>query len=305
MHDSPICKQCNQPILGSYLMALGAAWHPEHFLCASCARPIVGASFHTHEGAPYHIACYEREIAPHCVYCGRALIGDFLVDQWGQQFCSEHQGQYPRCAFCGRLVPDGRPVPGIEQVRCPVCSVSAVEEKEAAKPIYSEVIRWVGSQGLRYNSLPLSLEICGAETLARHFQSHTQSHSLGATMTTTYSRQDGQLLRIEVKGIAVLLGLPEMLFRGVTVHELGHVWLVVQGIRDLPSWAEEGFCELLSYRYYREQNTPESAYHAQSIERNPDPIYGDGFRRMRLLADKYGFSRLLTELQTKKKLPKL
>ena len=123
-------------------------------------------------------------------------------------------------------------------------------------------------------------------------------------MTSTYSR-DGQVVRTEVRGIAVLLGLPEMLFRAVTVHELGHVWLVVQGVHDLPTWAKEGFCELLSYRYYQELNTPESNYHAQAIERNPDPIYGDGFRRMRLLADKYGFSRLLTTLQTTKNLPSL
>jgi hypothetical protein len=304
MYDSPICKQCNQPILGSYLMALGSAWHPEHFLCQACARPIAEASFHMHEGAPYHVACYEREIAPHCVYCGRVLKGEFLVNYWGQQYCAEHQKQYPRCAFCGRLVPGGKPVPGMVQVRCSVCSTNAIDEKEIAKPIYNDVIRWVGGQGLRYNNLALQLELCGAETLARHFHSHTQSHSLGATMTSTYSR-DGQVIRTEVKGIAVLLGLPEILFRGVTIHELGHVWLVVQGVRDLSPWAEEGFCEFLSHRYYQEVDTPESRYQAEAIERNPDRIYGDGYRRMRVFIGKYGFPGLLTELQTRKKLPPL
>ena len=58
-----------------------------------------------------------------------------------------------------------------------------------------------------------------------------------------------------VNGIAVLQGLPAVLFQGVTAHELGHVWLIVHGIQDLPNWAEEGFCELLSYRYYTEMAT--------------------------------------------------
>ena len=111
------------------------------------------------------------------------------------------------------------------------------------------------------------------------------------------------MLRSEVRGVAVLLGLPATLFRGVTIHELGHVWLVVQGLYQLPPRSEEGFCELLSHRYYQQLNTPESIYHARAIEHNSDPIYGDGFRYVHKLAGKYSFPRLLEVLQTTKKLP--
>jgi hypothetical protein len=124
-------------------------------------------------------------------------------------------------------------------------------------------------------------------------------------MSTTYTQANGQIISSEVRGVAVLLGLPEMLFRGVTIHELGHVWLVVQGVRNLSPQTEEGFCELLSYRYYQEQNTPESHYHAQGIEHNLDHTYGDGFRYVHALAQKYGLPRLLTDLQMAKRLPLL
>jgi len=110
-------------------------------------------------------------------------------------------------------------------------------------------------------------------------------------------------MRAEVNGIAVLQGLPAVLFQGVTAHELGHVWLIVHGIQGLPSWAEEGFCEYLSYRYYYDLNTPESRYHAVSIENNADPVYGEGFRRVRALADALGFPRFLEILRTTKRLP--
>ncbi|HCI80463.1 MAG TPA: hypothetical protein DHW02_12325, partial [Ktedonobacter sp.] len=47
---------------------------------------------------------------------------------------------------------------------------------------------------------------------------------------------NGRVISTSVSGVAVLVGLPELLFRGVVVHELGHVWLVVQGVQHLPSW---------------------------------------------------------------------
>jgi len=121
-------------------------------------------------------------------------------------------------------------------------------------------------------------------------------------MGTTHT-QNGQAFRTEVNGVAVLQGLPSTLFQGVTIHELGHVWLIVHDVNGLPSWAEEGFCELLTYRYYTQLNTPESLYHAEGIERNPNPVYGDGFRRVRAIADGVGFQRFVETLRTTRRLP--
>jgi hypothetical protein len=89
----------------------------------------------------------------------------------------------------------------------------------------------------------------------------------------------------------------------VTVHELGHVWLVVHEVKGLPLWAEEGFCELLAHRYYTQLNTEESRYYAQGIEKNPDSVYGSGFRRVRAIADRMGFQRFVDTLQKTKRLP--
>ncbi len=121
-------------------------------------------------------------------------------------------------------------------------------------------------------------------------------------MSTTHT-QNWQVVRTEVNGVAVLEGLPSMLFQGITIHELGHVWLIVHGVKGLPSWAEEGFCELMTYRYYTQLDTPESRYHAEGIERNPNPVYGDGFRRVREIAGAMGFQRFVETLQTTKRLP--
>src|SRR5579883_242079 len=225
---TPICKGCGQPIRGNYVNALGADWHPEHLICAACGKPLNIQGFTLHEGQPYHPDCFLQTVASRCAYCGKPLIGEYRVDGWGTTFCKEHLGQFPACEFCGRLVPPTQQEKGAETVRCSICRSSAIESADAARPLFSQVIRWVGSQGLTYNNLRLGLEVCGREHLARLLKQQGHVNSLGATTSATYT-QNGRIVRTEINGIAVLWGLPKTLFEGVTVHELGHVWLIVHG----------------------------------------------------------------------------
>ena len=303
----PTCQGCGQPIWGRYITALGAAWHPEHFRCAACGLPITDTQFTVHEGAPYHITCYTQQVAPRCAYCGRPLLGEYLVDYWGTRFCKQHQNEYPTCTYCGRLVPpqqqEQHREPG-ESVRCAICRASAVETVEVARPLFAQVKQWVGRQGLTYKNLPLSLDLCSPARLAELLHNRSQVHAHGATMSTTYM-ENGHEVYTKVQGVSILSGLPAILFQGVTIHELGHVWLIVHGVRTLPLWGEEGFCQLLSYNWYRETNTAESLYYAHNIEHHTDPVYGEGFKRVRALADALTFPGLLETLQREKRLPTL
>ena len=305
---APRCAHCGKPLLGEFLLHDGKQYHEECYnqfvapRCAHCGKPLSG-QFFVHNGASYHTECYSQFVAQRCAYCGKPLLGEFLVDHWDTKFCKEHQQQYPHCAYCGRLVPPQQQERGVEIVRCPICRSSAVETIEAVKSPYARVILWAKSQGLTYSDLPPRPELCNRAKMAQLLRGRDGSHSLGVTQSTAYT-ESGRTIRTQVNGIAILHGLPTTLFQGVTMHELGHVWLIMHGIQNLPPWAEEGFCELLAYRYYQHLNSPEARYHASSTEKNPDPVYGDGFRRLRTLCDKYGFSRLLTILDTTKQLPR-
>ena len=299
-----ICAYCHQPIQGSVLTALGSTWHPEHFVCGACGLPISDQSFNVQDGMPYHTVCFRNQIAARCAYCGQPLTSEFLVDQWGTKFCKEHEKQYPHCDFCGRLISPQQQESGghAESTRCPICRSTSVETIHEAQPLFQQCKQWVSRQGLKYNNQRLSLELVDRAKLARYLSIRTEPHALGATMSSTYV-QDGQVVRTEIGGVAVLQGLPAPLFQGVTIHELGHVWLLVQGISNLPMWAEEGFCELLAQRFHTEINSPEHLRYARNIERNPNSVYGEGYRRVRTIADKLGFERFVQQLSITKRLP--
>src|SRR6185312_12321556 len=169
------------------------------------------------QGKPYHAECYRSFVAPRCFYCSKPLIGEYLVDHWGTRYCKEHQREYAACPFCGRLILPRdleRNSDGTPNARCATCCASAIELATEAKPIFARLIQWVNGQGLMYHKLRLSIELCSRAKLAELLKDRFGTHALGATMSSTYI-QGGQALRTEVSGVAVLQGLPSILFQGV------------------------------------------------------------------------------------------
>jgi hypothetical protein len=84
---------------------------------------------------------------------------------------------------------------------------------------------------------------------------------------------------------------------------LGHVWLTVHGIESLPAWGKEGFCQLISSPLYISLDTPEARLRAGDLESESDPIYGEGFRRVRALAEQSRFEQCVETLRVNRSLP--
>lgn len=332
-----VCHACGQPVLGQYIRALGATWHPDHFRCAGCGQPIAEKEFQVAQGRPYHPACYLDQqasrcaycgqpvagspvqfdekayhsscfydhVVPRCIYCQQPLLGKYLVDVWGGKYCPHHQTQYPRCSFCGRLIPQEQQTAGWRAYgseRCRVCRLDAIDAIEQALPLFQQCKRWIAGQGFRFHQLPLRLELHDRAALLDMLHGRAVNHPLGVTLSSRRI-QGGRAYSSSIEGVAVLQGMPAMLFAGVVLHELGHVWLTVHGIESLPPWGEEGFCQLISFTYYTDLETPEARLHASSLESERDPVYGEGFRRVRALAGGAGLKHIVEVLQTTRRLP--
>lgn len=230
-----------------------------------------------------------------CEYCGRVLSGQYATDQWGTVFCPEHAREWPNCTYCGRLVdPASRSQDSHDAVRCPHCRSAQVRDFVQARPLFAELVQWVNGQGLTFNNLPLRIEFRTREDVRREVSG--SGDTLGFCLSTRFPRP-GQRDEVRVEGVALLKGLPEPVFRTTVVHELGHAWVSVHQLRQLPPWFEEGFCQYLAYLHCRDTNTRELRFQAEMIESSTDPIYGEGFRRFRAAADKMTFVSIVNHMQ--------
>lgn len=303
MSKDRICKGCKQPIRGRYLSALAADWHPEHFCCAVCDRPISDAKFYVHEQKPCHQVCYENHIAPRCTICNAVLTGNHQINYWGDRYCTNHHKELASCAYCGRLVPHATRRTrrrSIEDISCDICATTAVETVLQAELIMSNLIEWMEGQGLKFRQKRFRIEVIDrAEFNSRD---GGRRDPLGLTTSRRYMRNK-RVESAELDGVAILRGLPNALFEGVCVHELGHVWLVQQGVVNLPSIDEEGFCELLSHRHYLKIGSKVDRFYAERIANNSSPVYGDGFRKLKRLEERVGLAQIVKSLLRKKKLP--
>jgi len=181
------------------------------------------------------------------------------------------------CDACGRPA-EGR--------WCRPCAAKAVASPEQAQRLIRRVLRW--AQGL---GIVLDPAFVLRVTLTDR-PSDRPGH-LGSTLIQSVVTPRGE--RRRVLGMSIRRGLPALLFMGVAVHELIHIWAALRRWRLHP-WAEEGLGELLAYRFFRDLGTPEALFLARRMEENPDPLYGDGFRRMRrLIGEGEGLRRFLRE----------
>jgi hypothetical protein len=185
----------------------------------------------------------------------------------------------------GVIYPDG-------SAMCEVCRATAIDTKEQAKPIVEGLAGWLYQCGLRFNGLILKIDVLDGLAMAQKRGETQPSGRVLGNFRRISEWRNGHERRI-VDGITILQGLPRELFEGTVVHELGHAWLYLAKVDDLPRWQEEGFCNLLSYILHKDRPTPEAHWQVKLLEDDPDPIYGEGFRRVRALFKKHGFGEAL------------
>ncbi|XP_014240531.1 paxillin-like [Cimex lectularius] len=93
---SVLCCVCKQPIKGLIVQALNKNWHPNHFLCQHCNKPIKEHKFNVYEGKPYCENDYAHLFLKRCNGC-HLPIKDVVVVALNANWHREHFV----CANCG------------------------------------------------------------------------------------------------------------------------------------------------------------------------------------------------------------
>lgn len=293
---APLCAACGGEVKGSYVEALGKLYHPDHFRCGACKGPIDGRFAHKN-GVPYHRECYVARFSPRCEICQKPIEGSYMQDYWGNRFHPEHRAHYPFCSTCSRPITqkssggyklqDGRIV-------CGLCRSQGVFKQAEADKLAEEAREILEGWGLRIPQKKISIILVDKQQLARD----------GYENATGLIRNQTRGEERTIRSIHMLYGVPRPMFLGTLVHELTHGWifLTLPPIKRALAW-EEGFCNYISYLYYRTQGVSSADYFIRCLELDPNPVYGDGFRRVRAIAERQGSRALVPLLKTANDFP--
>lgn len=235
-----------------------------------------------------------------CAYCREPIAGPYFTNGWDERYCAHHPDEWPQCTFCHRLMPNYREQAQSNDAshpRCTQCAAVAVEDAAIAQPMVGHLIEWLRDEGVTLDR-PVRFRARLVERQDLLGETEDDPDALGRAYTTTRGNAP---IKLELH---LLRGMPSPMFEGVAVHELGHAWMSCRHVTGLPKWAEEGFCEWVSHRWYLHKATRDARYYAEQVENNENPVYGGGFRRLRDLEGRYGFDAIVDHLIARKKLPR-
>ncbi|KAJ1351000.1 Paxillin 1, variant 2 [Parelaphostrongylus tenuis] len=91
------CAQCDRPIIGQVVIALGKMWHPEHYTCFECGLELGHRNFFERNGRAYCEEDYHNLFSPRCSGCN-GPIKDRCVTALNKNY----HVQCFTCSECGR-----------------------------------------------------------------------------------------------------------------------------------------------------------------------------------------------------------
>jgi hypothetical protein len=235
-------------------------------------------------------------VAEKCTVCNQGLLGTFLVDGWGNRF----HGQHATCEHCGRAIGDrtsqgGRVYLDGRRV-CGICISTQVRNDRDASPLIEDIRARLAAFGMNVppEVAPFQLIDRGQLRSLLNRSGMGAANVSGFTSVKTETR-GGKPVRTE-RRVYVLYGMPRELFMGTVAHEFGHVWVSLMSGRKLDPAFEEGSCNYLKAMMHLDSTDPMAEHLLKVMQQDPDPAYGQGYRRVRRLVEARGLETWLTLL---------
>lgn len=107
----------------------------------------------------------------------------------------------------------------------------------------------------------------------------------------------------EVVDLAVLAGLDGPEFGAVVAHEYMHAWMTQRRFGRVSLPIAEGLSQLAADGWLERQSDPRARTLRAAIAADPDPVYGDGFRRVRAAVKRHGLMPVLRTVRSRGALP--
>jgi hypothetical protein len=302
--NCPLCAYCGKPISGAYYSVDGRDYHADCYRdhvaprCEVCGEPIMG-EYVTYEGKNYHRSCYERTAALRCSVCGQIIEGEYYLDPWGNPFHAYHADDIPMCRFCGRLISDNEAGGGVkfddQYYICNHCAQDVVTEAADGEKLLTEVRSRLLEAGIDVGDVEVEFHLVSRDELSKvSGMADVDNYGLAIEKTTGYFLG---LLKEKTYAIYILAGLPRMYFISTAGHELMHIWLYQHGVDGMDRQMVEGSCDMASVLVLGQYDHELIPLIIKQIEQNPNPLYGEGCRRIQRIVENRGVEYWLGHLQ--------
>jgi hypothetical protein len=97
------CAACGERIERKYVEVDGVSFHPDHFRCAYCKKPIEELTYISDGGKYYHKRCYAGHVIV-CAYCNEPTEEDSFVTYKGKTYHSSCAREHViKCAYCNKI----------------------------------------------------------------------------------------------------------------------------------------------------------------------------------------------------------
>lgn len=227
--------------------------------------------------------------------CGSPPVDRYVLSLHGEATCVRHPTE-GTCALCGRPRHNGER--GWARftsaaARCPTCAGQAVDTREEAR-------RHIPAVRAEMARLGIELDQRVRVTLVEpDLINGDGGLCLGRTLRRTWMETSVT----DVLGIEIARGLTTTHFGATLAHEIGHAWLAQRGAPDLPPPLEEGVCELFAGAWLKRRSSGFAAALRDSTLKNPDPVYGAGYRMVRDSVVSHGIAVVLDSVCARGRLP--
>ena len=231
-----------------------------------------------------------------CAICLQPLDSTFSIDAWGNSFHTKHENEGIFCHSCSRIISQGVTQGGYYyqdgRHLCSLCITTVINDDSTMQAAYESVLLQFYTAGILDAAKDIPISLVDIHQLNHEAGKLSHAKLKGFTrikVINTINQSENKF------HILILSGLPRIEFQAVLAHELLHIWLHQNQIRLSPE-AEEGFCNLGRYLIYENDQTQFSIIHLRAMEKDPDPIYGKEYRKMKVHLKQKGWNNLISYL---------
>ena len=227
-----------------------------------------------------------------CSICNSNINDEYLVDSWGNPFHAKHSVEAKYCDTCSRVISKRITNGGFKfndgRYMCTLCEKNIVKNSTQISTAIDNVLNYYSDLGIHLDKKDFSVDLISLDKLILLNNYHDNQKIKGCTIFLHDLLKD----KIEIK---ILYGLNITEFEGVLAHEIIHAWIYKNDLK-LADSIMEGLCNLGSALIYRQDGSYLSGLLLSSIEDNDDPIYGNGYNKMKKELSELGWENLINNI---------